>query len=485
MSGATSNPFRIRVVSGAGFPAWFTAPKFGGLPRATALGPWEWYRIPNTNLQGVPGREAENFTGSPFRYDATILGPSEARVPGAKYCFGRDPRSQLLDYRGDVLAHAWGQSGGCVREDGSWMLFHGTGHNVSAHNGVLGIRLDADDPTWQCMTPSSLWTDVGSPSAPEGVPDANVYSDPQSYFRTSTGSYGGKFLHTGRSGFRDGRPVGGHSCYRVHYDNVRDRMMLGGGGVSMFGVGGNSQITEWLWSKRDWTPFVNDRSIYGSIPVAGYYYLPVAMDPATGDLYFIGAGGQFWKWDAVARTAAQLATAPERNYNKSDPLVIVPSRGKAYLLTSWTGHSASQRGFTTPGRYALRLNVYDMARNGWATTMTTGAGFYEYVADQGAVSHSYRGMVYEPNLDELIVLDHADVAGARLKRISLSTLGFTSIASVAGTPPGNQWMGGAQNGVMGRFRYLPKLRGCAFMSGANVSVDPTDAGGTVYFVRTS
>jgi hypothetical protein len=409
-------------------PSWFTP-----------LTQWQWYRIPGSCLQVTP------WNKTPFRL---------------AYHVDRDPRNTAVGRTGE-LALTWGQSGCALRNKGSWLISHGGGHNVSVGNPVLIMQINSEKPQWQQGTPCSNWNDIGA-----------VNNNPAtSYLYTPDG-----ILPPNRDWryFRDRRPVVGHTGYKMWFDQTRDIMLRMGSGVPVFGKGGSPNVDAWRWDVKDWEPPVSTSgtqdtwlSKYGALDAStassSFYYSPHAMNPATGEVY-VATGYTFTKWRPNPPYGEVALARAWNGLNVADPMVVVPSRGRLYFLLSGRENTAE-----------YSLLSYNIASNTWDIPRTPTAGVLPFHA-----SLTYLGMVYEPNLQKLLVLD----PNGKLYVMDPDTA-TTNLVGTTGLAPGAQWTGGADSGVFTRFQYVPEMKACVFMSGANNELTPDDGAGTVYVIRTS
>src|SRR5207248_7884943 len=105
------------------------------------------------------------------------------------------------------LASITNYSGGTSRVKESWFLLKGGGH-ASTHNNILiGIKLSANAPQWEVI----------SPCTPASQIQKNYNAEPR---------------------YLDGKMCTGHSAYKDWFIQSLDRYVQVGSGVSFVGHGG-------------------------------------------------------------------------------------------------------------------------------------------------------------------------------------------------------------------------------------------------------
>jgi hypothetical protein len=337
-----------------------------------ALDVGEWYRIPDSNVGDL------RMPDHPDRDPANTLGGS-----------------------GEV-GKVRGYSGAALRTEGSWIIAHGGGHNMSWGNDVAAIRLSAEEPEWVVLHPPTRWSDI------EG--------------------------YAGEAYYRDGLPAIGHTAYRNQFIDRLDSFVRFGGGVSFLGSGGSNRIDRMDFETREWDP----ADSHGALP-AGEVYGDLVCKSSLTEEVFVWAGGWLHRW------------SPETF--EWDRYIDVPD-GYGYASYVASAHDPSRDRILIAGGYwgaeSQRYGVLDLAARTYEAITLTGPSAADIV-------DPYNGMIYEPRLDRFLYF-RAIEDDERVYRIHPETWSV-DVYPVTGTPPPPR-----AASVFSRFVHVPELGGVAYVA---------------------
>lgn len=166
-------------------------------------------------------------------------------------------------------------SGGAVRNAGSVFLLKGGGHASTLNNIFIGIRLSADQPAWEVISPCTSAAQIQNPYNAEGF-------------------------------YLDGKMCAGHSAYKDWFIQSTDTYVQFGSGVSYTGAGGCAEINSFDFSQRGSTD-----------PLKGWSRHPINVtNKIYGDPNWV-VGDILYTSDGVAVSAGRLSDAnltPQGNF---------------------------------------------------------------------------------------------------------------------------------------------------------------------------
>lgn len=224
-------------------------------------------------------------------------------------------------------------------KDTEILLIATGGHNDSSDNGVRGIDLAANSPTW-VLRKASDWNGT----------ESNVQY------------------------YASGSPASAHRHRSTHWVPQRGRMMLfvqrasaGGSAITFFNVEGfNLGTNTWV------AP-----ATYANALAAISCY-----DPTSGKGYGSGGSGQFYVWTESTDTHAQTASG----WDYMPTMAFDSTRGQVFCMVWGDGEAGGT------GTKAYVVNAAGTTRT--AITLT-GAGATAFAA----AAPNYGSMVYDPQVD--------------------------------------------------------------------------------------
>jgi len=312
-----------------------------------------------------------------------------------------------------------------VNKTGSWLYSAANGgHMDYAGNEVDAIRLNAATPQWAELLTCST-------NAPPNV-----------------------------SFYPDGRPTSRHSYASVHYVAAQNRVFLLGTSAGFgepppsnrntigFNVGNSSWDAQGTWP---------DHPTSGTVWPATM----MAQHPTTDDVYISFPNtGAFVRFNAATGTYTTIVGSSTADGSEGCA-VIDPVRGRFVHLN--TAGSAGR-------------NLVRSLTTGAVTPVTLIGSAASLVDTGGSGSGQSHGMIYEPDLDRYVVKTTGH--STRLISVNPTTWDCTEITTTLRA--GSAAPSVPSLGVYQRFRYIPELRGVAY-----VPSGLSGAAGNVYFLRTA
>ena len=337
---------------------------------------------------------------------------------------------------GDGWLDAWGAF--AVRADTS-ELFIGAagGHGDSADNRMVSIRLSSDTPTWTLRS----------------QPSTAVQPD-----RTS-----GYYL--------DGKPVARH-----HYDDIFYLPQLGRvmmvGGRAIYGSGGpeTPAVTGFDVAANAW----DAEGRFASVPQSGGTPFGIVLNKRTGVVFTNILGGVSGRWTPPANlsgtalgTFAAGSVTGFSAVNNRWPAAWDGSRSRCFLLNHGNGEGSN---FT----FGVRAYTWADAGGGAASAVTfnASAAYSSWLAAQS----SYASMDYDPDNDRFLYLhggwnsqtntyNASENGKVYVITPNSSTVWDMSVLPTSGSPTAVP-----NAGTNGRFKYVPALRGFAYLPRANSNI---------------
>ena len=293
------------------------------------------------------------------------------------------------------------------------------GHNDSADNRVVSIRLDQDAPAWvQRMAPSS--------SVQRNV------------------AY-----------YADGKPSARHLYWSIHHLSSTDRVMLMGVQFSYGDAWTFSSVDGFDLSTDRWDAAGTHRNILGSA------YGSI-LNPNTGDIWTV-QGSSVFKWSATTKSQSQTASFSGEEFARFGVYDTVRDQVVSIGFGDGLGYG------NHPNLNAWKVNAAGTART--RITFNPSAGYSQFIAD----APSMAGIDHDLVQDKFYFFAASESAPQRVYVITPNSTAKWDIA-VLTLGAGTGIPSFAPNGVYTRFRYVPALRGFAY-------VDPYDK--DIWFLRTS
>lgn len=370
------------------------------------------------------------------------------------------------------------ESGMGVRHNGSWLMIHGGGHRVTEGNGVIICKLNAENPHWEVGTVCSDKIDAMLGH----VADYNA---------------GKRWRFC-----KDGRPVSGHSNYKMWFNQQTDRWVnINSGDSSNVNWGSGFETACWDFQSRDWVqpnkPNANDPSAWTTkfppnVPGNGYNDIPRAFDYATGDMYICRApsANGFAKLSTSGPAGSWTLTtlSSPTTFNMFDTwhanaMCFVPEFGGRVMMLRYSG--------VLPGELFIKIVWYDKTSGAWVDSLglkpVPAESLPTHPFGNPQLSTVKTGMFWEPNLGKLLVM----WPDAKMIQVDPNTGQVEPFVPmvIGGVKPNHTFVQGGVPGVTTKIQYVPELRGFAYVSSSLHMAMPAsqaiDWPGTIWFVRTA
>jgi hypothetical protein len=225
--------------------------------------------------------------------------------------------------------------------------------------------------------------------------------------------------------YADGNPASMHTYYSLWFDNQADMLRKVQGGQYVEPSGMNREFNSWRWGAANWSP-------QGTHPDIPFSYVNAeagtVMHPTTGNIYY---------WDARARA---IWTKSSNTWTYSDQGATYSNIGGVLLLDTRNNCIWAIGGIEAT---SSQLHRWDLSSHAITTHNVTGS--------TGLMTQSKIGGDYCA-ADGLFYLYQAGT----VYTFNPSTLAITP-KSMAGTGPQSSYTD--NNGVWGKFRYVPELSG--------------------------
>lgn len=348
------------------------------IPRwAARLSAGQWYEIPDT----APSR-----IGRPF--------PDQ-----------RGRQASRLAYSGSTL-----------RRSGSYLFIFGGGHADYSGNEIHAIKLNAEQPTWELLSPATPFSQIPW-----------------------------KSRERGKSHYADGRPASRHTYWQPIFVDSMDRMFLF---LSMV-VWGNSSgsfknVDAFRFSDRAWDP----KDTWAPPPV----FPPAATGPwavkhpDTEDVY-IAIYSSVLKWTRSTGEWSFHIRGASWEHDRGIA-AIDPVRQRILKLGSWNrGH------VVVP--YFIPLDEHDTM-----TFINLTGSHANVIASTSTGTVGQAGFVYNPELDKFMYYPD-DGAIYTIDPVTWHMVRYPVTGNVP--PAGIRYSAENGSGIYGRFQYVPELRGVVYM----------------------
>lgn len=279
------------------------------------------------------------------------------------------------------------------------------GHNDSADNRVVSLRLTDDAPRWQIRMASST----------VAKRDAAYYDD--------------------------GKPTSRHLYHSIHFVPAIQRVMLFGA-RGVYGAGGTQiSVDGFNLDTQRWDPAKTHPEVPGGQGGA-------CMIRATGEVWSSG----LYRWSPVTRNWSNPLTVRVNEGAALHWPISHDSRRNQLFALQW----GDGQGYDGPLVYSSRVDLVTMKQT--RVTIASSAALSQFTAEQP----SYAGMDYDESNDRFLFYSGQGSAAGRVYAIQPtdSDAGWQmSILKLAGTPPPAT----PAAGVLSRFRYVPALKGFVVM----------------------
>lgn len=276
------------------------------------------------------------------------------------------------------------------------------GHGDWAGNEAYEIDLQADQPRWRLLRGPTPGSAISI--------DVEYYSD--------------------------GRPSSTHLYYALQFVRQRGRIFKLSAG-SNWGSGNfsSSKVDAFSLVTNDWDPV---GTYQAGMPAGGAISRPYAQHLDTDDAFTFFSGA-FRKWTAATATWSDLAARP--SYANNDIVGESPSAVDTFRQ-----------------RVLFTRNAYRVSQRQGLVVTYSGASMLSDVTFTGPAAASaitgQSGMEYLRRDDAYYLKTST---GGVVVRINADTFEATTQPTTGPTPPN------AVNGVYNRWRYLPLLRGFAYL----------------------
>jgi len=334
---------------------------------------------------------------------------------------------------GDGAFEAWGAF--TVKGDTSELFIAASGgHGDSSDNRVVSISLSSDTPTWVLRS----------------QPSTVVQLD-----RTS-----GYYL--------DGKPTSRHLYDDIFYLPQLQRVMMVGG-RAIYGGGGpeTPAVTGFDVNSNTW----DTEGKFTSVVQSGGTPFGMVMNKRTGAVFTTILGAVSGRWSPpVSTTGTGLGTFTSNAVtgfsavNNRWPGAWDGSRSQCFVLNLGNGEG---------GNVDFGLRAYRWSDTGGVAntiTFNTSATYTAWVASVP----EYAAMDYDPDNDCYLFMHKKQAPAIQRIKPNSGTVWDMDTLTVAGGPPTARPSG--NYGPQGSFKYVPALRGFAYLPRANSNI---------WFIRTA